>query len=225
MFAYTHPFKNLSLLQICDSDLNILSVDASFGGATHDAYIWKQSEIPGHLQQLHRSGESIWLLGGYYSNDFIYNNNDVLFVYIFTYSEFLFIGDSGYPLRPWLLTPIVNAEPGSAEEHYTNVHCLTRNTVERCIGVLKARWRCLLAHRVLHYDHHMVAKIINAVLHNLANRHRLPVPELSSDDVQEDLRLQINVEPPNVMDDHAQLESGRQQRSFIVQRLWRARRT
>lgn len=79
MFAYTHPIKiltNLTLLQICDSDLNILSIDASFGGATHDAYIWRQSEIPGHLQQLHHSGESIWLLGGYYINDFIFNNYD-----------------------------------------------------------------------------------------------------------------------------------------------------
>lgn len=100
--------------------------------------------------------------------------------------------------------------------------------MERCIGVLKARWRCLLAHRVLHYDHHMVAKIINAcaLLHNIANRHRLPVPELSGDDIQDDLRRQIpNVEPPNVLDEHQQLDSGRRQRSFIVQRLWRARRT
>ena len=39
----------------------------------------------------------------------------------------------------------------------------------------------------------MVAKIINAcaVLHNIANRHRLPVPELASEDFQGDSNLQV----------------------------------
>lgn len=51
-----------------------------------------------------------------------------------------------------MMTPIIGAAPGSPEEYYTELHCRARNTVERCIGVLKSRWRCLLAHRVLHYD-------------------------------------------------------------------------
>jgi hypothetical protein len=53
----------LYLLQICDSDLNILNVDATFGGASHDSFIWSNSEINNHLQQLYQSGERIWLLG------------------------------------------------------------------------------------------------------------------------------------------------------------------
>nr|CAH7715607.1 unnamed protein product [Callosobruchus chinensis] len=136
---------------ICDSDLNVLHVDATFGAATHDAYIWRQSEALGHLRDLHSLGETAW-----------------------------FLGDSAYPLRPWMLTPIAYAQPDSPEAHYTQMHCSTRNTVERCIGSLKARWRCLLVHRVLHYDHHMVAKIINAcaVLHNMCNRHQIPAPQL-----------------------------------------------
>ncbi|CAK1580470.1 unnamed protein product [Parnassius mnemosyne] len=185
---------------ICDSDLNIINIDASFGGATHDAHIWKNSQISQHVQELHNRGEAVWLLG-----------------------------DSGYPLRPWLLTPIVNAEPVSAYEHYTNMHCLTRNTVERCIGVLKARWRCLLAHRVLHYNHHMVAKIINAcaVLHNMCNRHRLPIPQLPSSDILEDQNNQIPQQPLQgvaVGAEQQLLASGRQQRELIVQRLWSAPR-
>ncbi|VEN54499.1 unnamed protein product [Callosobruchus maculatus] len=39
-------------------------------------------------------------------------------------------GGCGYPLRPWLLTPIVNAEPGTPEQHYTRMHSITRNTLE-----------------------------------------------------------------------------------------------
>lgn len=111
-----------------------------------------------------------------------------------------------------------------------NVHCLTRNTVERCIGVLKARCRCLLAHRVLHYDHHTVTRMINAcaVLHNICNKHWLPVPQLPSADTQQDQQHQI---PRQSLQDAGStaggeqdlLASGRQQRNRIVQRLWSTR--
>lgn len=124
------------------------------------------------------------------------------------------------------MTPIVNAHPGSPEEHYTNVHCRTRNTAERCIGVLKARWRCLLVHRVLHYDHHTVAKIINAccVLHNMANRARLAVPELSQTDFEAERNQQEPHGQPQYGPSESQLlQNGRQQLATIVQRLWRNR--
>lgn len=50
--------------------------------------------------------------------------------------------------------------------------------MERTIGLLKARWRCLLGHRVLHYDPAMAAKIVNACvcLHNIANERNAPIP-------------------------------------------------
>ncbi|CAG4981462.1 unnamed protein product [Parnassius apollo] len=145
----------------------------------------------------HNRGEAVWLLDNF-----------------------------GYPLRPWpwLLTPIVNAVPGSAYEHYTNIPCLTRNTVEWCIGVLKACWRCLLAHRVLHYNHHMVAKIMNAfaLLHNICNRQRLPVPQLPSSDTMDDQNCQIPQQPLQGVGVGAEqqfLANGQQQRELIVQRL------
>lgn len=51
-------------------------------------------------------------------------------------------GDSGYPLKQWLLTPFPN--PQSAEERNYNVrHSQARAVVERTIGLLKGRWRCL----------------------------------------------------------------------------------
>lgn len=69
------------------------------------------------------------------------------------------------------MQPILNATPNSPEEYYTNVHCKTRNVIERCFGVLKTRWRCLLSQRVLYYQPIKAAKIVNAcaVLHNLVN--------------------------------------------------------
>ncbi|GBP22771.1 Putative nuclease HARBI1 [Eumeta japonica] len=88
------------------------------------------------------------------------------------------LGDSGYPQRAWLMTPISNAVPGSQEEIYTKRHILARNCIERCFGLLKARWRCLLKHRTLHYHPHVATKIIVAccILHNIALDARLPPP-------------------------------------------------
>lgn len=79
------------------------------------------------------------------------------------------LGDSGYPLQPWLLTPILNAAPDTPEFRYTERHMTARNCVERCIGVLKGRFRCLLVERKLRYNPFKVAQIIHSctILHNI----------------------------------------------------------
>ena len=50
----------------------------------------------------------------------------------------LLLGDSGYPLKRWLMTPVI-AEITAQERRYNEKHTQTRNIVERCIGVLKRR--------------------------------------------------------------------------------------
>ncbi|KAI4455596.1 dde superfamily endonuclease [Holotrichia oblita] len=54
-----------------------------------------------------------------------------------------------------------------------------RTTIERCNGVLKNRFRCLLKHRVLHYQPQTAAKIVNAcaVLHNLCTDNNIEDPD------------------------------------------------
>ena len=104
-----------------------------------------------------------------------------------------FLGDSAYPQRPFMMTPILGAAPGSPEEYYTKLHSKAWNTVERCIGVLKARWQCLLAQKLLHYNPVTTGKIVNAcvVLHNIANARNVPMPELPQDDVDNDQQRQV----------------------------------
>lgn len=51
------------------------------------------------------------------------------------------LGDSGYPLKPWLLTPFL--KPTTHEQrNYNAVHGSTQNTVERAFGVLERCFHC-----------------------------------------------------------------------------------
>lgn len=122
------------------------------------------------------------------------------------------------------MTPIIQAVPGSEEDYYTKLHMTARNTVERCIGLLKARWRCLLNHRVLHYDPIMAGNIVNAcvILHNIAIDGRAPIPEPLPEPENENLHL-IQGREQEVGLHNRVLAEGRLVRAALVQRLWRER--
>nr|CAI5851449.1 unnamed protein product [Callosobruchus analis] len=134
-------YHSLNVQLICDSTLKILNVNASFPGSTHDSFIWSQSRVSDALERIYRQ-----------------NPTDTFFV----------IGDSGYPTRPRILTPILNPE-AEQEERFNERFCSIRCGIERCIGVLKNRFWCLLKHCVLHYSPRVAATIVNAcvVLHNM----------------------------------------------------------
>ncbi|XP_049269075.1 putative nuclease HARBI1 [Rhipicephalus sanguineus] len=100
-----------SILQVCDSDMKILSIDPRFAGSCHDGHVWRNSG----LRRRFMSGRIVVRDG-----------------------EFL-LGDSAYPLEPWLLTPV----PGHPDEDtpegvYNKEHAALRSTVERCIASSKA---------------------------------------------------------------------------------------
>lgn len=99
---------------------------------------------------------------------------------------YIHIGDSGYGLEPWLLTPFANYVEGSPQEMFNTRHKSARNVIERTNGILKARFRCLSRHRVLNYHPSKSAYIIYScvVLHNMAIKARLPFEEVEFDDEQ-----------------------------------------
>ncbi|KAK3917894.1 Putative nuclease [Frankliniella fusca] len=134
---------------VCDSSLYIMNMVANFPGSCNDAFIFKSSAVRRRMRAAFEE-EPCWLLG-----------------------------DSGYPNEPWCIIPLLDTEPGSPEEHFTKKHCRSRNCVERCIGVLKSRFRCLLKDRTLHYLPLRAAKMVKActVLHNMCITSRIPVPE------------------------------------------------
>lgn len=86
------------------------------------------------------------------------------------------VGDSGYPLEPWLLTPF--GTPATAiEQKYNSLHSRTRNVVERCFGLMKSRFRCLdRSGGTLLYSPEKTCKIVAAVsvLHNICIDRGIP---------------------------------------------------
>lgn len=174
--------KNVQL--ICDYNLKILNINSNFPGSSHDSFIWRNSLIKERLQGNYTRGErGSWL-----------------------------IGDAGYPLQPWLMVPIQGAEDNTPEGRYNIIHRRARNCVERCIGTLKTRFRCLLRERVLRYEPHRVGVIVNAcaVLHNMCRTAGMEIPYQHLEDVG-------NIVPEPIVD---VLQAGRDERAILIQRYF-----
>jgi len=151
-------FHSVNVQGICDAKLRFLNVVSKYPGSTHDAFVWRNSSVYHHMAQ---QGTAIpgWLLG-----------------------------DSGYPLSPFLTTPVSNPTT-PAELLYNKKHCQTRNTIEITFGLLKMRFRCL--HKTggcLQSPPSTCAKIITActVLHNICIDNSVPQPDNTDGEEHDD---------------------------------------
>lgn len=91
----------------------------------------------------------------------------------------LLLGDSGYALSRYLLTPVQHPT-SQAEEQYNASHKQTRQVIERSFGLLKQRFRCLdRSGGYLTYEPGKCCKIVVTccILHNICVRNNLPVED------------------------------------------------
>lgn len=130
---------SMTLQGICDANKLFLDVFIGFPSKTHDSRILRESFIYNELQQICSDG------------------------------DYHLVGDSAYPLLPFLMTPFKNIGHLSASQKRFNTKlCGTRVIIEQTFGLLKQRFRQLL-HEV---DFHTVDKICKfslacCVLHNM----------------------------------------------------------
>lgn len=125
------------------------------------------------------------------------------------------VGDSGYPLEPFLLTPF--AQPSTpAEERYNRSLMMTRVVVEQTIALLKSRFRCL--HKCagsLRYKPSKCCKIAAAcmLLHNYCVKWRIPFNDIIKEEEEKDLKGPDEIPVPVGSGDAA----GQAKRKEIVQ--------
>ncbi|XP_042867539.1 putative nuclease HARBI1 [Penaeus japonicus] len=86
------------------------------------------------------------------------------------------LGDSGYPCRKYLLTPILSPS-NDKEKNYNTAHAKTRNTIERAFGVLKRRFACLGQPLRTKLETSKRLIMACAVLHNLAITENIDIAE------------------------------------------------
>ncbi len=140
-FVTRKGFHAINTQFVSDINMSFLGVNARYAGSNHDSLIWRASLVNTTLRQMCNEMGMRW--------------------------RFFMLADNGYPLQPWLLKPY-DSPNTPAHNLYNKNHRSLRSLVERAIGLLKARFRCLLGERKLRYDPLMSGYIIYAcsTLHN-----------------------------------------------------------
>ncbi|KAM7312642.1 putative nuclease HARBI1 isoform X1 [Ixodes scapularis] len=152
----------LNVMVVCDARCRVMCIDPCYPGSVHDSFAWRFSWLRDNFEQGRLIDDGRFLLG-----------------------------DSGYALEPWLITPVPGVHTTStASGRFNKAHSSMRSVVERCIGLLKSRFRCLQRHRALYYHPTTATAIITAcaVLHNicLASMEPEPEPDADSDSPESD---------------------------------------
>lgn len=109
------------------------------------------------------------------------------------------LGDSGYKLEKYLLTPFLNPT-NVHERNYNKCQIKTRNTVERQYGVWKRRFPCLKFGLRTKLQTSLTVIVATAVLHNIAilTRDEEPPEDVLLTDYFSRRRLNIPQQPiPN----------------------------
>lgn len=173
LYVCRKGFHSINVQGVCDSKLSFTNIVAKYPGSSHDSFILRNSSLYNYLEEASTgpNGGTGWLLG-----------------------------DSGYPLKEFLLTPVANPATGG-EFKYNKSHVKTRNTIERAFGVLKLRFRCL--HKTggcLLSPPERCTKIITscAVLHNICISNNIPVPSTDDDDDDTDDNITFVDNTPNI---------------------------
>lgn len=117
-------------------------------------------------------------------------------MYFLTY--FSCAGDSGYPLRNYFLTPLLNPV-GLAEQRYNEAHIRTRNAIERLFGNWKRRFPVLAYGIRLKLETAAKVIVATAVLQNIARaQNELDPPPMPNDinDVELNELIMEGNDPP-----------------------------
>ncbi|KAK9739201.1 DDE superfamily endonuclease [Popillia japonica] len=103
----------------------------------------------------------------------------------------LLLGDSGYGIKPYLITPLINPVT-VAEQLFHESQIRSRNVVERLFGVWKRRFPILSFGMRVSLERSKAIIVATAVLHNLAISEGEDVPPLQREQVMDEVEQEEN---------------------------------
>jgi nuclease HARBI1 len=142
-FVNRHHTHSINVLCIAGPQRQIHYVNVNHGGRSHDSRVLQNSSV---WQKFEVEGQ-------------------------LPFPGAVLLGDSGYPLRQWLITPF-SAPADQAQQRFNFAHSKTRCIVEQTFGLLKNRFSCLKSGLRVK-DMTLAGRLIIAciVLHNLCILH------------------------------------------------------
>ena len=154
-FDYFDRYQRYSISAqgVVTGDLQFLSISTGYPGSLHDGRVLRNSWIFDAAQQRR-----------ILASPCVTVNNTLI--------RPILLGDSAYPLTPWLMKPF--SDTGSLTEDQKRFNyelSRARVVVERAFGILKGRWRILMNR--MPYDIKLTVQIIKvcAILHNICQVH------------------------------------------------------
>lgn len=131
-------FHSINVQCITDHTGKFLDVVAKWPGCTHDSFIFRNSDVKEYLERNHK-----------------------------TLDKGILLGDSGYQLTNYLITPYTNPIT-PAQKRFNKAQKVTRCSVERSFGQFKRRFSCVQVG--LRVQPEKACLIIGAcaILHNIA---------------------------------------------------------
>jgi len=117
-FVDRHGKHSINCMAVCGPDMQFYAIDAHWPGSTHDSRVLRNSKLFSDFE----------------------NRRSPL-------PAGIILGDSAYPLRSWLLTPVIRPAETEAEniaqQRYRRSHKSTRRVIECAFGILKEKFPCL----------------------------------------------------------------------------------
>ncbi|CAH2101959.1 unnamed protein product [Euphydryas editha] len=124
------------------------------------------------------------------------------------------LGDSAYPCKSYLLTPLLNTQCNN-DVNYNRAHIRTRNTIERCFGVWKRRFPVLSLKIRLSMETTQAVVVATSVLHNICRQRNLQEVEPEIDIPN----YNININSANVPESHSLNQI--QERQLLINNYFR----